>query len=460
MIVKGKNILVLGLGITGVSTVKALDKLGANIVVSDSKREEELSDFIEKLKGIEIKYVLGTNDVNLKNIDLIIKSPGIPLNIPVIKKAKQMGIEVITDIELAYRISSNPFVAITGTNGKTTTTTLIGEILKNSGKTCHVTGNVGIGILGELINSSKDDIFVIEASSFQLESTKYFKPKVSVIINITPDHLKWHKSFENYVSAKKKIIVNQDKEDYAVLNYDDPLLRNLKDETNSNIMFFSQKSELTKGVYLKGDYIVLNDGSKVIKIMPYKEVKIPGKHNLENAMASICASWIMGVKLDDIRRTLREFEGVEHRIEFVKTLSGINFYNDSKATNPDAAVKAVEAINKPIILIAGGLDKGNQFDDFIKSFNNKVKSLILLGETALKIKETAINLGFNNIYIVNSMKEAVNKAYDLSEKGDNVLLSPACASWDMYKSFEERGKDFKKAVYNLRRISNGEEKGQ
>lgn len=447
---KGKRVLILGLAISGVSTAKALEKLGANVIISDSKQKEELKDYIEQLENINVEYLLGTNDVDLSEIDLVVKSPGIPLTVPILEKARELNIEVVTDIELAYRISKNKFIAITGTNGKTTTTTLTGEVVKNAGLTCHVTGNIGVGILWEVVNSKKDDIFVIEASSFQLDSTKEFKPKISAIINITPDHLNWHKTFDKYAYAKKKIYVNQDHDDYTILNYDDPILRQASKEVNSNLVFISVNHQLDKGIYVENENIVINDGKEVITVMPTKEVRIPGKHNLENALVSLAIGWIMEIDLETIKDTLRSFEGVEHRLEYVDNINGISFYNDSKGTNPDASIKAIEAVNSPLIVIAGGMDKGSDFEDFIKRFNNKVKALILLGETANKIKETAISLGFNNIYIVETMKDAVTKGYQIGNRGDNVLLSPACASWDMYKSYEERGRDFKSAVFGLR----------
>lgn len=451
MELKNKNVLILGLGISGVSTVKALNKLGANIVISDLKVEEELEDFLEEISDYPVKLYLGTNSVTLDNIDLIVKSPGIPLGLPIIEDAMAKNIEVITDIELAYRlIPDNKFIAITGTNGKTTTTTLVGKIFNKAGYNCHVTGNIGIGILWEAINSEKEDIFIIETSSFQLDSTANFKPKVSLIINITPDHLNWHKTYDNYINAKKKVFKNQDNSDYTVLNYDDEILRNMKDEINSNIIWFSVNRELNKGIYIKGDTIVINDGVKLIEVLPYRDVKIPGRHNLENALASIAIGYSLGIDVDIMADVLRTFEGVEHRIEYVTTINDVKFYNDSKGTNSDASIKAVEALDGPIILIAGGMDKGTSFDDFIKSFNGKVKYLILLGETSKKISETADKYGFKNIYLVQSMKEAVKKSFQLSETGDEVLLSPACASWDMYKSFEERGRDFKEAVFGLK----------
>ena len=408
MELKNKNVLILGLGISGVSTVKALNKLGANIVISDLKVEEELEDFLEEISDYPVKLYLGTNSVTLDNIDLIVKSPGIPLGLPIIEDAMAKNIEVITDIELAYRlIPDNKFIAITGTNGKTTTTTLVGKIFNKAGYNCHVTGNIGIGILWEAINSEKEDIFIIETSSFQLDSTANFKPKVSLIINITPDHLNWHKTYDNYINAKKKVFKNQDNSDYTVLNYDDEILRNMKDEINSNIIWFSVNRELNKGIYIKGDTIVINDGVKLIEVLPYRDVKIPGRHNLENALASIAIGYSLGIDVDIMADVLRTFEGVEHRIEYVTTINDVKFYNDSKGTNSDASIKAVEALDGPIILIAGGMDKGTSFDDFIKSFNGKVKYLILLGETSKKISETADKYGFKNIYLVQSMKEAV-----------------------------------------------------
>ncbi len=457
MNLKDKTILVLGLGVSGVSTVKALNKLGSKIIISDLKTEIQLKEYIDQLKGIDAKYVLGTNDLDLRDIDLVIKSPIVPLDVPILRKANEHGIEVITDLELAYRISSNKFIVITGTNGKTTTTTLIGEILKTCGKKCHVCGNIGVGVLWEVINSDQEDVFVIEASSFQLENTKAFKPKVSVIINITPDHITWHRSFEKYIEAKKKIFVNQDEHDFTILNYDDPILRELGNEINSKIIYFSQREILECGIYLKDDYVVYNNGKTIIPIINHNDIKIPGRHNLENVMAAISSCMAIDIDKEAIIKTLKSFKGVEHRLEYVDTINGINFYNDSKGTNPYSSIAALEAINEPIVLIAGGYDKGSQFEQFIKSFNGKVYSLILLGQTAEKIKTTAIDMGFNDIHIVKDMKEAVNKSFDISKKGYNVLLSPACASWGMYNNYEERGKDFKYLVENLRRLNNVQE---
>ncbi len=450
MDLSNSRVLVLGLGITGLSTVKALHKLDAQIIVSDSKKEEDLREFFQKIDDIYVEKYLVTEDIPLEDIDLIIKSPGIPPSNPIIHEAKKRNIEVITDIELAYRISpTDNIIAITGTNGKTTTTALVGEIFKKAKYKTYLAGNIGVGILADMINAEKEDVFVIEASSFQLEDTVHFKPKVSLITNITPDHLDWHRSLDNYVEAKKKVFKNQDDNDYTVLNYEDRTLRQIANEIDSNIIWFSANQVLDRGVYVEEDNIIIKDEMIYVKVMPCKDLKILGRHNLENALASVGIAYAMGVDLTYIREALKEFLGVEHRIEYVKEIGGISFYNDSKGTNPDSTIKAIEALNGPIILIAGGYDKGTEFHELIKSFNGKVKELILLGETKEKIKETALELNFNNIHLVENMKEAVNLSYKLGEENDNVLLSPACASWDMYKSFEERGKDFKNSVYNI-----------
>ncbi len=450
------NVLILGLGISGVSTAKALMKLGAKVCIADLKTEEELKDYIDQIADMNLNMFLGTNDVPLDGIDLIVKSPGIPLNNSIIKNAQEKGIEVITDLELAYRIFPNrSYIAITGTNGKTTTTTLTGQLFKEAGFTTHVSGNIGVGIMWDVVNSNEEDIFVVETSSFQLENTKEFKPKVSVIINITPDHLDWHGSYENYIEAKKKIFKNQTKNEYTVLNYDDLVLRKLENEVNSNLVWFSVDNILSKGVYIEDGNIIVNDGINPRKVMPVDEIQILGKHNLENVLASICVGWIMGLDLEVMRKAVKDFKGVEHRIEYVTTIDGVKFYNDSKGTNPDASIKAINAVNPPIILIAGGKDKGIPFDEWVQSFNGRVKYVILLGQAKEKIKDALLKYEFNHIHTVNNMREAVYKSFEVAKSGDSVLLSPACTSWDMYRSYEERGKDFKEAVFHLEEEKNG-----
>ena len=451
MYLKNKRVLVLGLGISGLSTVKALNSLEAKIIVYDSKTEIELKDFFNEISDIHIEKWLNKKEIYLENIDLIVKSPGIPPTSEILLEAYRQNIEVITDIELAYRISSTEkIIAITGTNGKTTTTTLVGEIIKKANYNIHLAGNIGVGILWDMVNAKADDVFVIEASSFQLENTVSFRPQISLILNITPDHLDWHGSLEHYIDSKKKIFQNQTEKDFTILNYDDPIIRKMADDLKSNIIWFSVNEKLNKGIYIDGEDIVINDGENIIKVMTYKDIKILGKHNLENVLGSIGICYAMDIDMKTIAQSIREFKGVEHRIEYVTNINGISFYNDSKGTNPESTIKAIEAIDSPIILIAGGYNKGSEFDNLVKSFNNKIKDLVLLGETKEKIKKAAEKAGIINIHLVEDMKEAVKLSYSLGESEDNILLSPACASWGMYNNFEERGQDFKNAVYALK----------
>ncbi|MBC8590713.1 UDP-N-acetylmuramoyl-L-alanine--D-glutamate ligase [Wansuia hejianensis] len=451
MNLNNKEVLVIGLGISGITTIKAIHKLGANISISDTKQESELREVLDSIKDIPLEKYLGTENVNLDKFDLIIKSPGIPPTSKLIKEATKKDIKIITDMELGYLLSpTKNLIAITGTNGKTTTTTLTGEILKKANHNTFVVGNIGVGILDKIIDCKREDVFVIEASSFQLENTIKFKPKVSVILNLSPDHLDWHGSYDNYIESKKKVFRNQDKDDYVVLNYDDSLIRTFQKEIQANIIWFSVNQPLDNGIYLDGDNICISCRGTKHKLLSRKKLKLLGKHNLENILASIGIGYAIGIDTEIIKKTICNFKGVEHRLEYVLDKNQRRFYNDSKGTNVEASIKAIEAIEGPIILIAGGYDKDVEFDELIKNFNNKVKYLILLGQTKEKIKESAVKYGFMKNYFVKDMKEAVKVAYDLSEKGDNILLSPACASWGMYKNFEVRGRAFKEAVYDLR----------
>lgn len=450
MDLKNKKVLVLGLGVSGISTIKALNKLDAKIVISDSKSEEELKDILEEIKNIPMEKHLGTEDIELKDISLIVKSPGIPPRAKIVEKAVKNNCEIITDLELAHRISpTRNIVTITGTNGKTTSTILTGEIFKNANYNTNVVGNIGVGILDKIIEAEEDDVFVIEASSFQLEHTKHFKPKIALIANLSPDHTDWHGSYENYLKAKLKILENLDEGDYLILNYDDPILKKINIKNNPNIIYFSTRESLDKGIYVEEGSIIVKYNSEKTKLMKASDLKILGIHNLENALACIGISVAQGIDLNVVKKTLEEFQGVEHRLEFVASKKGIDFFNDSKGTNPDASIKAIQALNSPIILIAGGYDKGSDFTEFILEFKRKGKSLILLGQTKEKIKSVAVANGIENIFLVDSIKEAVATSYEIGSANDKVLLSPACASWGMYNNFEERGIDFKNEVFKL-----------
>ncbi|NLJ72576.1 MAG: UDP-N-acetylmuramoyl-L-alanine--D-glutamate ligase [Syntrophomonadaceae bacterium] len=443
-----KNILVVGLGVSGISCIKGLNKIGAKIYAFDEASKEQLKERLEQLRGIDVEYFFGdeVDKINMEILDFAIKSPGIKYSVPIIQKLIRNNIEVISDIEAAYRVTKAKIVSITGTNGKTTTTSLTGEIIKESGKNFKLTGNIGVGIFEDGINSDENTILVAEVSSFQLAGTYKYKPSISVLTNISSDHLDYHHTLENYIQAKFKNLVNLDENDYAILNYEDETIRKFSDSIKAKKIFFSSDRVLEEGIYLENDLVVYKNGENIEPIISIKDIFIPGKHNLENAMAAAAVALALEINSRIIEKVLRQFKGVEHRLEFVGEFNKVKFYNDSKGTNPDSSIKAVDSIDKPIILIAGGYDKKSSYDDLIKSFDNKVKALILLGQTADKIEECAQKYKFTNIYKVKTMDEAVKKSFELAVEGTNVLLSPACASWGMYPNYEVRGKDFKERV--------------
>ncbi len=452
MNIKGKNVLVIGAAVTGMPVVIELLKLGANIILNDFKKEDELGGIIDQLHKLNVRTILGGHPVELADqCDFVVISPGVPTDIPLVEKVKSLNKEVISEIELAYRLTNTPIAAITGTNGKTTTTALLGEIMKASGTKTFVTGNIGHPMISEVANSDIDDVFVLEVSSFQLESTTKFKPKVSALLNITPDHLNRHKTMENYIEAKCRVFINQDENDFTILNRDDTLTSKLINQPKSKVLLFSRMEEIRQGAFVRDNSIYIRVEDKEEFIINIDDIYIPGKHNLENALAASLIAYCLGVAPNVIAKVLNEFKGVEHRVEFVEEINGVIYYNDSKGTNTDASIKAIEAMKRPIILIAGGMDKGSEFDEFIKAFKNKVKVLILLGETADKIEKIARQYNFVNTHKVKSLEEAVQKSAEIAETGDCVLLSPACASWDMFKNYEERGTYFKKFVSGLRR---------
>lgn len=452
MDLKNKNVLLVGLAKTGVSTIKKLNKLGANIIVNDIKPKEKLEGIIEEIDNLDnIEYVLGKHLENIENIDLTIVSPGVPLDLPFIEKIKSEGIKIIGEVELAYKLSKNPtFIGITGTNGKTTTTSLVGEMFKKANKDTYIVGNIGNPVIDTVDLTNENSYLVTELSSFQLESIEDFKPKVSTIINITEDHLNRHHTMENYINAKARVFKNQDKADFTILNYDDSIVRDLGKNSNGNVLYFSIKEEVKQGAYLdKNNNIVIKVDGKELVLMNKSELSLPGNHNLENAMSAILMAYVLNIDTDVIIDTLRTFKGVEHRLEFVTNKDGIMFVNDSKGTNPDSTIKAITSYEKPIVLIAGGYEKQSDFTEMIKYATKNVKALVLLGQTADKIATTAKEHGIDNISKVEDMQAAVKKAYEIAESGDVVLLSPACASWDMYPNFEARGLDFKENIYKL-----------
>lgn len=452
MNLKNKNILLVGLAKTGISTIKHLNKLGAKVVVNDIKDKDKLKGILDELSDLNnVEYILGYHPENVDDIDMAVVSPGVPLDLPFILKLKSKNIEIIGEVELAYRLSQNPmFIGITGTNGKTTTTSLVGEIFKKANIDTYIVGNIGNPVIDTVDTANENSVLVTELSSFQLESIDTFKPHVSAILNFTEDHLNRHHTMEAYMEAKARIFKNQDEKDFCILNYDDKDVRSLSDNVKAKKIFFSRKKSLDCGIYLDEDNNIIINIDKEIKLLNKDELSLPGNHNLENCMAAAAIAYVSNIDIDVIREVLKTFAGVEHRQEFVRNLNGIMFVNDSKATNPDSSIKAIESYNRPIVLIAGGMDKQSSFDEFLDAAKENVYALVLLGETAQKIKECAQNKGFDNITVVKDMKEAVNASYQIAKGGDVVLLSPACASWDMYKSFEVRGIDFKDNVHNLK----------
>lgn len=452
MNLKNKVVLVIGLAITGIPLVKALDKLGARVIVNDLKMKEQLTDALDELKGLRVEYILGKHPEKIDDlaIDLVIVSPGVPLELPFIKALREAGKEIIGEIELAYRLAEGQIVAITGTNGKTTTTSLTGEIFKNAGKNTYVVGNIGVAAISKALEIKKEDYMVMEVSSFQLESIVTFRPQIAAILNLTPDHLNRHKTMENYKNAKFNLFKNQQPSDFAIINYDDEALKEESQGLKAKKVFFSRKTQLSEGVYVDQNKVVVHFNGKREEIIAINEINIPGNHNLENALAAVAMAYVAGIEPSIIAHTLKTFQGVEHRLEYVDTVSGVAFINDSKGTNPDASIKALEAVKGPIVLLAGGMDKGSDFSAFIDAFQGKVKEMIVYGETALKLQQAARDRGFLGVQPVKDLEEAVNLAFSHASEGDTILLSPACASWDMYPNFEERGRHFKNLVSNLR----------
>lgn len=441
-----KSVLVIGAARSGISTVEVLKTLGAKVTLNDIKTKEQLGDLYNALVSKTDTLLLGCHPSSLAQYDLIVLSPGVPTDLPFILEAKTLGIEVIGELELAYRYCKGSFLGITGTNGKTTTTSLVGEIFKASGRDYAVVGNIGLPAISKALAASEATVMVTELSSFQLESVVDFHPKVATVLNLSPDHLNRHKTMAAYTDAKSQIFARQTSEDILLLNYDNQPTRQLAKRAPSRVVFFSRKKILEEGIFVEKHQIIIADKGRRIPVGLVEDIFIPGSHNVENVLAAVGLTYFSGIEVSDIMSAVKAFKGVAHRVEFVETVQGITFYNDSKGTNPDASIQAVKAMNKPTVLIAGGMDKGADFNTFVEAFGVEIKHIILIGETKDLIAETAQSHGFTAITKVDSMTEAVDCAFDLAEFGDNVLLSPACASWDMYESYEMRGDEFKHLV--------------
>ena len=443
---RDKRVLVCGMAKSGISAAKLLNRIGAKVTLQDMKKREEIRDS-HILENDGITLFLGANpDEIVLDQDLVVLSPGIPCDLPFILKAEAEDIPVISEVELAYSLTPCPVTAITGTNGKTTTTTLVGQIMQAVKPNAAVVGNIGVSYSGEVERLTKDDWIVAEISSFQMEKAKTFSPYISAVLNISPDHLNRHKTMENYIAMKERVFEKQVEGDFCILNYNDEVCRKMADKTSARIFFFSSKESLSEGIYLDGDVIRIRWNGIEEDLISIHDLQILGVHNYENVMAAAAMAIAAKVPLDTIREVLKKFRGVEHRIEYVTTVDGVDYYNDSKGTNTDASIRAVLAMRKPIVLIGGGYDKGGSFDDWTKLFKGRVRHLVLIGVTAQKIQESANKYGFTNISICATFEEAVSLSREKAVGGDCVLLSPACASWGMFDNYEQRGDRFKEQV--------------
>ncbi|MGM7720272.1 UDP-N-acetylmuramoyl-L-alanine--D-glutamate ligase [Metabacillus sp. Hm71] len=442
-----KEILVIGLAKSGLAAAKLLHQLGAKVTVNDLKATET-DEAVQELKELGIKVVCGGHPLSLleeNTVDLVVKNPGIPYSNPLISLAEELNLPIITEVELAYKVSEADIIAITGSNGKTTTTTLIYEMLKEDQQQPLIAGNIGTVACEVAQKATKDNVIVMELSSFQLLGTIEFKPAVAIILNIFDAHLDYHGTKKEYVYAKGKIYENQAESDVSIINFDDREVCERSEKSNGKKLYFSTTTELDGGTYIKENCIWFK-GEKIISLA---DIVLPGIHNLENILAAVSAVKTRGVANESIHKVLTSFTGVKHRLQYVETINSRRFYNDSKATNILATSKALQAFSGPTILLAGGLDRGNEFDE-LKPYLENVKAMILFGQTAPKLERIAIESGIEVVKRVDNVEQAVKTAFEISEENDVILLSPACASWDQYKTFEQRGDIFIHAVHKLK----------
>lgn len=450
MDLQDKKVLVVGTGLSGVAAAELLAANGIEFDIFDGSETLTEADVRAKSDVLQTCPVLLRilPEQRMDDYSYVILSPGVPTDLPMVDALRAHGVKVWGEIELAYAFSRGDVLAITGTNGKTTTTALTGEILKNYTSDVRVVGNIGIPYTSMAGTMTDDTVTVAEISSFQLETVEHFAPKVSAILNITPDHLNRHHTMENYIAAKERITEGQHADQVCVLNYEDAVLRAFGEQLKKKqrVLYFSSARVLSDGLYLKdGDIYTAVDGNAKL-VCHVNELKLIGKHNYENVMAAVGIAQSFGVPLEKIRETVVRFTAVEHRIEYVAQVGGVRYYNDSKGTNPDAAIQGIRAMDRPTCLIGGGYDKQSQYEEWIGAFDGKVKKLVLIGATAKKIAQTCERMGFTDYVFADSLQEAVDICHDTAVSGDAVLLSPACASWDMFDSYEQRGQLFKEMV--------------
>ncbi len=453
---KGNHVLVLGAGRSGIGVAHVLATVGAQVVLNDYKKVELAADEATLLTKSGVTVITGHQENELLDgVDYVVVSPGIALTIPILEEAKRRQLPIMGEVEVAYEVSKAPILGVTGTNGKTTTTTLLAAAMAKTNKPIKVGGNIGQSLSEEALAIPADGYLVAELSSYQLESISRFRPIGAIVLNITPDHLQRHKTMAAYQAAKENIFKNQTASDVTVLNIDDSVVAGMADRVPGKVLCISQKERVTDGAYLAGHTLYAVKAGKESAVITTDKIHIPGHHNIENILAVIALAYHLGVSAIDLGDVIEQFKGVEHRIERVDTINSVTFYNDSKATNTDSAIKALEAFAKPVILLAGGFDKMTDLTDFMAKVKTNAKELILMGAAAQRFGESAKAAGVESIHFVNSMKEAVAKGFELATADDIVLLSPACSSFDWYHCFEERGDDFKNEVYALAQAHKG-----
>ena len=451
MNLQGKKVLVFGSGKSGIGAADLLEQTGATPVIYDGNEKIDKEAVLHKIphhSRTEVYAGKLPKEVQ-DSLDLVVLSPGVPTDIPMVRAFYEQGLPVWGEVELAYRTGKGRVLAITGTNGKTTTTALLGKIMKDAEDSVFVVGNIGTPYTSKALEMKDNTTTVAEISSFQLETIEEFAPAVSAILNITEDHLNRHHTMEEYIRVKELIVKNQTADNYCVLNYEDPVLREFGKNIVPKVVYFSSARTLEEGIFLDGDQIILKTEKEEIPVVHTGDLKLLGKHNFENVMAAVAMAYYAGVSIDSIRRSICEFTAVEHRIEYVTEKNGVAYYNDSKGTNPDAAIKGIQAMNRPTLLIGGGYDKGSSYDEWLNAFDGKVRYLVLIGQTRDKIREAAERLGVCPCILCENLEEAVKICAEKAEPGDAVLLSPACASWGQFDNYEQRGDMFKEYVRNL-----------
>ena len=451
MKLEGKRVLVFGAGISGIGAADLLCKVGACPVIYDGNDKQDPEAIKARLEQPEnVDIILGElSEEARKTLDLVVMSPGVPTDLPIVKTLRTQGLPIWGEVELAYQMGKGKVLAITGTNGKTTTTAMLGKIMSDYLDSVYVVGNIGTPYTSVALDTKEETVTVAEISSFQLETIQDFQPAVSAILNITEDHLNRHHTMEEYIRVKELIVKNQTAEDYCILNYEDEVLREFGRHIVPKTVYFSSVRKLDEGIYLDGDLIVLKTADEEIPLVHTGELKLLGQHNFENVMAASAMAYYAGVSVENIRKSICAFTAVEHRIEYVMEKNGVAYYNDSKGTNPDAAIKGIQAMNRPTILIGGGYDKGSSYDEWLNSFDGKVRYLVLIGQTRDKIKEAAERLGVCPCILCENLEEAVKICAEKANPGDAVLLSPACASWGQFDNYEQRGDMFKEYVRAL-----------